>query len=187
MRTKHRRVRGSMMLELVIASGLSVMVIALLVMTQVGALREYQRALTRNAASRGAYNALREVRNIAQQAVQVNIDGGGTQAVLMLPRRDANGAIILPVQPDTANPITLTANFSAGTLTMTIGGNTRVLLTGVSNRTPQGTPYTPFTLTQYAPGVQALHVRLSVRQGSGSTASTAWFEETICLRNTGNP
>jgi hypothetical protein len=42
-------------------------------------------------------------------------------------------------------------------------------------------------LTQYAPGVQALHVRLSVRQGSGSTASTAWFEETICLRNTGNP
>lgn len=183
MKIRRSRVRGSMTLELVIASGLSVIVIGLLVATEVSALREYQRALTRNAASRGAYNALREIRGVAQQAVQASVNGSGTQASLLPPLRDANGAIRLPVQPDTANPITLTVNFSAGTLVLTAGGTSRVLLTGVSDRTPQGAPYNPFTLTQYAPDVRALHVRLSVRQGNGNTASTAWFEETILLRN----
>jgi len=183
MKTRRSRARGSMMLELVIASGLSVIVIGLLVATEVSALREYQRALTRNAASRGAYNALREIRNAAQQAVQASVNGSGTQVSLLPPLRDANGAIRLPVQPDAVNPITLTVDFGAGTLVLTAGGTSRVILTGVSSRTPQGAPYNPFTLTQYAPGVQALHVRLSVRRGSGNTASTAWFEETILLRN----
>ena len=184
MRTRRSRARGSMMLELVIASGLTIIVVGLLVATELGTLREYQRALTRNSASRGAYNALREIRGFAQLAVQVSVNASGTQATLLLPRRDANGAIQLPVQPDTANPLTLMVNFSTGTLTMTIGGNSRVLLRGVSNRTPQGESYNPFTLTQYAPNVRALHVRLSVRHGSNNTASTAWFEETILLRNT---
>jgi hypothetical protein len=74
-------------------------------------------------------------------------------------------------------------NFAAGTLTLTSGGNSRVLLTGVSNRTPQGNTYSPFTTRLYAPGVLALHVRLSVRQGTGTASTTAWFEETILLRN----
>ncbi len=182
-----RHLRGSMMLELFIASGLSVMVIALLVATELSALREYQRALSRNTAGRNAYNALREIRGIAQQAVQASVNGSGTQAVLLLPQRDASGAIRVPVQPDIANPITLTVDFSAGTLTMTTGEGSRVLLRGLSNRTPQGAFYSPFTLTQYAPGVQALHVRLSIVQGSGATTATAWFEETIFLRNTISP
>lgn len=186
MKTRRSRARGSMMLELTIASGLSVIVIGLLVMTELGALREYQRALSRNAASRGAYNALREVRNIAQQAVQVSVSGG-IQSTLLLPLRDASGTIRLPVQPDTTNPVTLSVNFGTGTLTMTVGGNMRVLLTGISDRTPQGAFYSPFTLTQYAPGVQVLHVRLSVRQGNSNTASVAWFEETILLRNASSP
>ncbi|MEN3001810.1 MAG: hypothetical protein ABDI19_08220 [Armatimonadota bacterium] len=187
MRRKHRRLRGSMVLELVIASGLSVIVIALLVMAEVSALREYQRALARNAANRGAYNALREVRSLVQQAVQGSVNASGTQATLLLPQRDASGAIRLPVQPDHANPVQLTVNFATGTLTVTAGGVSRVLLTGVLNRTPQGAPYNPFTLTEYAPGVQALHVRLCVQQGNIRTASTAWFEETILLRNPVSP
>ncbi len=183
MRSKRRRARGSMMLELVIASALSVMVAALLVATQLGALREYQRALNQNTASRSAYNALREIRGIAQQAVQASVGAGGTQLTLLPPQRDASGAIRLPIQPDTVNAVTLTVNFAAGTLTLTSGGNSRVLLTGVSNRTPQGDTYSPFTTRQYAPGVLALHVRLSVRPGGGTTTTTAWFEETILLRN----
>ncbi len=182
MRRKRSRARGSMMLELVFASALSVMVIALLVATELGALRAYQRALNQNTASRGAYNALREIRGLAQQAVSVTISGG-TQATLLMPQRDASGAIRLPIQPDTANPFRLTVNFSAGTLTLTSNAGTRVLLTGVRDRTPQGTTYTPFSFTQYAPGVAALHVRLSVQQGNTTTATTAWFEETILLRN----
>lgn len=187
MRRKRSRIRGSMVLELTIASGLSVIVIALLVMVEVSALREYRRALARNAASRGAYNALREVRSLAQQAVQGSVNASGTQATLLLPQRDANGAIRLPVQPDHANPVLLTVNFATGTLTVTVGGSSRVLLTGVLNRTPQGTPYHPFMLTQYAPGVQALHVQLCVQQGVAPTASTAWYEETILFRNPVGP
>jgi hypothetical protein len=183
MRSKRSRTRGSMMLELVIASALSVMVVALLVVTQLGALRAYQRALNQNTVNRGAYNALREIRGLAQQSVQASVGAGGTQLTLLPPQRDANGAIRLPVQPDTANPLTLTVNFAAGTLTLVSGGNSRVLLTGISNRTPQGNTYSPFATRQYAPGVLALHVRLSVRQGTNTTATTAWFEETILLRN----
>ena len=183
MRSRRSRARGSMMLELVIASALSVMVVALLVATQLGALREYQRALNRNTASRSAYNALREIRGLAQQSVQASVGAGGTQLTLLPPQRDANGAIQLPIQPDAANPITLTVNFATGTLTLTSGGNSRVLLTGVSNRTPQGNTYSPFTTRLYAPGALALHVRLSVRQGTGTASTTAWFEETILLRN----
>ncbi len=183
MRRRHSRARGSMMLELVFASALSVMVIALLVATQIGALRAYQRALNQNAVSRATYGALREIRGLAQQAVSVTLSGGGTQATLLMPQRDASGAVRLPIQPDTANPFTLTVNFAAGTLTLTSNGTTRTLLTGISSRTPQGANYTPFAFTQYAPGVAALHVRLSVRQGNTTTATTAWFEETILLRN----
>jgi Tfp pilus assembly protein PilW len=74
-RGRERRVRGSMMLEVVMASALAVIVLALLVSTQIHVLRNYQRTINHNTANRAAYNALREVREIAQQAVSVTVNG----------------------------------------------------------------------------------------------------------------
>lgn len=191
MRTKRSHARGSILMDLLIASVPSMIVIALLIAAQWSALSAYERALSSNKTTLDAYKALREIRNLSQQAVQASVNGSGTQATIFLPLRDASGAIQLPVQPDTANPITLTVNFSTGTLTMTTNSTSRVLLVGIANRTPQGDAYSPFTLTQYAPGVQALHIRLSVqrtlRQGRANITSTAWFEETIWLRNASSP
>jgi ABC-type Fe3+ transport system permease subunit len=74
-RGRERRVRGSMILEVVMASALAVIVLALLVSTQIQVLRNYQRTINHNTANRAAYNALREIREIAQQAVSVTVSG----------------------------------------------------------------------------------------------------------------
>lgn len=176
-----RRVRGSMMLEVVVASALSVIVIMLLVNTQIMVLRNYQRTIDHNTANRATYNALRELREIAQHAVSVSVSG--TTASIILPQRDATGRFRSPIQADTANPITLQVNFSTGQLQLTQNSQTRILLTNLSNVTPQGTAYSPFSMQTIAPGVTALHIRLSVRQGQGTTMQRIWYEETILLRN----
>lgn len=176
-----RRVRGSMMLEVVVASALSVIVIMLLVNTQIMVLRNYQRTIDHNTANRATYNALREVREIAQQAVSVSVSGA--TASIILPQRDAAGRFLSPVQPDTANPVVVQVNFSTGRLQLTQNGQTRTLLTNLSNVTPQGATYSPFSVQTLAPGVMAFHIRLSVRQGQGTNMQRIWYEETILLRN----
>lgn len=179
MRKRTRYQRGAMMLEVLIASFLTAMVLLLLVSTQLQVLNNFQRAVNENTANRTTYNALRAIREQAQGAVLVSVFAGGNEVRLFVPRRDTNGNLILPIQPDNANPIVLQANFATGTLTQTQGGSTITLLTGLSATHPQGGEYTPFSVQQYAPGVQALQIRLSVQQG----ASRIWYEETILLRN----
>lgn len=180
-RGRIRRARGSMMLEVIMASVLSVIVIALLVSTQIQVLRNYQRTINHNSANRAAYNALREIREIAQQAVSVTVSGNS--ATILLPLREADGRFRTPIQPDTANPITVQANFTTGQLRLTRNGQTRTLLTNLVNTTPQGSAYTPFSVQQLAPGVVAFHVRLSVREGQGAQTQHMGYEECILLRN----
>jgi Tfp pilus assembly protein PilW len=180
-RGRERRVRGSMMLEVVMASALAVIVLALLVSTQIQVLRNYQRTINHNTANRAAYNALREIREIAQQAVSVTVSGN--TATILLPQRDANGRFRTPIQPDQTNPVFLQVNFTAGQLVIVQNGRGRTLLTNLVNTTPQGAPYTPFSVQQVALGVVAFHVRLSVREGQNAQAQRVWFEECILLRN----
>jgi len=180
-RGRNRRTRGSMILEVVMASALSVIVIALLVSTQIQVLRNYQRTINHNTANRAAYNALREIREIAQQAATVSVSSN--TAVIMPPVRDTNGRFRTPIQPDKTNPVFLQVNFTAGQLVIIQNGRGRVLLTNLVNTTPQGVPYTPFSEQQVAQDVVAFHVRLSVREGQGAHAQHMWFEECILLRN----
>ncbi|GIV05360.1 MAG: hypothetical protein KatS3mg016_0935 [Fimbriimonadales bacterium] len=175
------RIRGSMMLEVAVASVLSLIILMLLVNTQLSVLRCYERTIDHNTANRSTYNALREVREIVQQATSVSVSGAS--AAILLPRRDGNGRFITPLQADTANPVQLQVNFSLGQLRLTQNGQTRVLLTNLVNRTPQGVSYTPFSVQQIAPGVTAFHIRLSVQQGQDTNAPYLWYEETILLRN----
>lgn len=179
MRKRTRFQRGTTLVELTIASTLMAMVVLLLVSVQIQVLRDFQRALNENTANRTTYNALRSVREQAQGAVQALVFGGGTEVRLFPPRRDNMGNILTPVQPDTANPIIVQVNYASSTLTLTQNGATTTLLTGVRSTRPQGGSYAPFSVQQYAPGVQALQVRLSVQQGE----SQIWYEETILLRN----
>ncbi|MCX7992786.1 MAG: hypothetical protein N2651_03855 [Fimbriimonadales bacterium] len=181
-RGRIRRVRGSMMLEVVIASALSIMVVTLLVSAQVSVLRNYERTLAQNTAQRTTYNALREIREIVQQAMSVSVSGNN--AVIILPQRDANGRFRTPTQPDTANPVSLQVNFSTGQLTLTQNGQTRVLLSNILNTTPQGASYAPFVVQQIAPGVTALHIRLRAQSGHNTSTQCVWYEETVLLRNT---
>lgn len=176
-----RRARGSMMLEVVIASALSVIVIALLVSAQLSVLRNYQRTIDHNTANRATYNALREAREIVLQAVSVSVSG--TTATITLPQRDANGRFRSPVQADTANPVQLQVNFATGQLRLAQNGQWRTLLNNIANTTPQGAAYDPLSVQVFAPGVVAFHIRLSVRQGQGANAQRLWYEETILLRN----
>ncbi len=179
MRTRTHAQRGMTLVEVAIASALMGMVVLLLVSVQIQVLRNFQRALDANTANRTAYNALRSVREQAQGAVQALVFGGGTEVRLLLPRRDHTGALLTPVQPDTTNPVIVQVNYAAGTLTMTQNGVTTTLLRGVRSTRPQGGSYVPFSVQQYAPGVLALQVRLSVQQGE----SQIWYEEMILLRN----
>lgn len=176
-RKRHNRRRGSMMLEVLIASMLAVMVIGLLVSVQTLTLRDFQRTLNENTADRNTYTALRQIRELIQNSVQATV--AGNQLTLYSPRRNASGAIILPVEPDLDNPVTLQVNFATGTLTL----NGTPLLTGIVNQRPSGGTYSPFQIQTLAPGVQVVHLRLAVRQGQGNTARTAWYEESVLLRN----
>jgi hypothetical protein len=169
------------MLEVVMASALSVIVLALLVSTQLHVLRNYQITINHNSANRSAYNALREVREIAQQAVSVTVSGN--TATILLPQRDANGRFRTPILPDTANPVVVQVNFASGQLLLTQNGQTRTLMNNLANTTPQGASYVPFSVQQLAPGVVAFHVRLSVREGQDAQTQRMWFEESILLRN----
>jgi len=180
-RGRQRRTRGSMMLEVVMASALSVIVIVLLVSTQIHVLRNYQRTINHNTANRAAYNALRDIREIAQQAVSITVVGN--TATLFLPARDADGRFRVPIQPDQTNPVLIQVNFTARQLMLIQNGQARTLLTNLVDRTPQGAPYTPFSVQQVAPGVVAFHVRLSVREGHDAQTQRIWFEECILLRN----
>ncbi len=177
MKRTYDRQRGSVMLEVIIASALAIIVIGLLVSVQTLTLRDFQRALNENSANRNAYMALREVRELVQSSVQAT--ASGNQLTLFMPRRNEAGAIILPVEPDTLNPVVLNVNFSSGTLTR----SGVPLLTGIVNQHPNGGTYVPFRVQTIAQGVQVVHVRLAVRQGQGATQRTAWYEETILLRN----
>ncbi len=181
LRGRTRRIRGSMMLEVVMASALSVIVLALLVSTQTHVLRNYQRTIHHNTGNRATYNALREIREIAQQAVSVSVSGN--TATIFLPQRDASGRFLTPIQPDTANPVIIQVNFAMGQLLLTQNGQTRPLLTNIVNTAPQGTTYAPFSAQTLAPGVVAFHIRLSVREGQGAHTQRFWYEETILLRN----
>jgi hypothetical protein len=113
-RGRNRRTRGSMMLEVVMASALAVIVLALLVSTQIHVLRNYQRTINHNTANRAAYNALREIREIAQQAVSVTVSGqhGDHPACPSATPTDDSARRSSPTM---ANPIFLQVSFAAGT------------------------------------------------------------------------
>ncbi|MER3402950.1 MAG: hypothetical protein C4337_06550 [Armatimonadota bacterium] len=170
------------MVEVVIASMLTAMMLLLLVNTQIQVLRNFQRAIDENTANMTTYNALRTVREQAQEAVQGLVLAGGSEVWLFPPQRDATGNLILPVQPDRDRPVIFRVDFHAGSLTQTQSGTATTLLTGVRSVRPGDGSYVPFSIQQYAPGVQALQVRLSVQQGQ----NPIWFEEMILLRNAFN-
>lgn len=176
-----RRARGSMLLEVVLASAIGGIAIALIVGVQIHVLRNYQRALAHNTGDRAAYNALREIRTIAQLAMRATVLGN--TVILTLPAHAPTGQLILPLQPDPANAATITADMATGQLILTHGRQTRVLLRNLVNTTPQGAPYAPFAVQQVAPGVVVLHVRLSVRETHASGTERFLYEETIMLRN----
>ncbi len=178
-----RRIQGSMLLELLLASAIGMLVIGLLVTTQIALLRNVQRTLNENTLYHQAYSALRTVREVGQIAMHAQVSNDGRQLTLILPRMDDNGNPFVPLTPDMDNPLMLNVNFAQGTLVMTHRGATRTLLTGLADRNAQGATYVPFTVSQVAPNIWVVHVRLSVRQGQGTTQRQIWYEETIFLRN----
>lgn len=185
------RHRGTTLLEVLMATAIAGVAIALLVSTQVLVLRNYERTARHNTANRAVYNALREIREVAWQAIHVQelLQQPNTARItssaitLLMPARDPNGQIRIPPQPDLQNPVRLVANFGNGQLVMAHNGWSRVLLTNLVNTTPDGAPYAPFTVQQVAPGIIALHVRLSVRIPHASGTQHIAYEETILLRN----
>lgn len=186
-----RHQRGTTLLEVVMAAAIAGIAIALLVSVQLLVLRNYERAARHNTVNRAVYNALREIRELAQQAIHVQelLQQPNTSSVssstltLLMPAVDSSGRVLVPPQPDTQNPIRLVANFGSGQLVMMRNGQSRVLLTNLVNTTPNGATYEPFTVQQVAPGVIALHVRLSVRDTHASGTQHIAYEETILLRN----
>lgn len=171
-----------MLLEVVFASFISVIVIALLVTVQVQVGHNFERAMNENANARTGYQAIREIRTVAQEAITATTANAGRQLNLIEPVR-TGGQIQLPIVPNSAQPTVLQVDFATGTLTMTRGGVARTLLTNIVDRTPGGATYTPFSITQHAPGVMTLHIRLSVRRTFRGHNQSFWIEETVFLRN----
>ncbi len=174
--------RGSMLLEIVFASTISVFVIVLLVSMQIQVGRNFERAVNENTNVRTGYQAVREIRTVAQEALSATTASSGRRLTLTEPMR-SGGRIVLPITPNTAQPTVFEVNYSNGTLRMTRGGVTTTLLNGIVDRTPNGATYTPFSVTQYAPGIRALHIRLCIRRTVHGQHQHFWIEETVYIRN----
>ncbi len=93
------------------------------------------------------------MREQAQGAALALVFDGGTEVRLFPPRRDSAGNILTPVQPDTANPIIVQVNYSAGTPYAHPERRYDHAPHRGTLHTPAGREfYVPFSVQQYAPG-----------------------------------
>ncbi len=179
---RRTRQKGSMLLEVVFASAISVFVVVLLVAVQIQVGRNFERALNENTNVRSGYRAVREIRAIAQESLSATVGDSGRRLTLTEPVR-SGGVVQIPIVPNNAQPTTLQVDFTNGTLSLTRNGVTRTLLNGIVNTRADGMTYTPFNVTQFAPNVTAVHIRLSLRRTVRGQNQHFWIEETVFIRN----
>lgn len=178
---RFRRAHGFTFVEIMLATGVSALVVGTLIYAQVNLLRSWEYGVQREQVERETQRAFRRLRQLFSEAAVVSVNGDGTVARVRLPQKDGTGNYRVPIEPENIEHVVTVA---WSTRQLVLDGQT--LLRGVADRRNDGSPYRPFTLIQLGRGRAALHLRLNVSRRMRlpyERYAQTWVEETVFLHN----
>jgi type II secretory pathway pseudopilin PulG len=189
MAISRKKQRGYTLIEMVVATGLSVMVLGVCLSILFAGSASWSTGLGNTAATSYAQNAVRTISKRLQEAMSVTVAANGQSLTYQLPQTDGQGNYLLPLAWDGVNRQILIQNNNQ--LVMVDGSQQEVVAYGViftDPLSPHGTkPYVPFT-----PGVGTTTNQVTIEVATqayahdtygASTTVASRERETIYLRN----
>lgn len=184
MKTVSRTRRAVSLVEVLLASTLTVTVLAVAVGTFLTGMVSWARGQGRIDAEGGSQRAVREISQTLREAMAVTVDADGKGLSYRMPALDANGNYTIPI---TWDGITRRIAYSNGQIVASGGAADRVLCKGVILTDPQSSggtaAYAPFTAGS-GTITRSLNVMIvSQRAADRDKTATSRSRETIYLRN----
>ncbi|HEY3782543.1 MAG TPA: hypothetical protein VGL56_15785 [Fimbriimonadaceae bacterium] len=189
MAISRKKQRGATLVELVVATGLSVMVLGVCLSILFAGSASWATGLGETASASYAQNAVRTISKRLQEAMSVTVASNGQSLTYKLPQTDGNGNYLLPLAWDGINRQVLIQNTNE--LVMVDGTQQEVVAYGLILTDPYSTngtkAYAPFT-----PGIGTTTNQVTIEvatqafahktNGASKTVSSR-ERETIYLRN----
>jgi hypothetical protein len=189
MAISRKKQRGATLVELVVATGLSVMVLGVCLSILFAGSASWATGLGETASASYAQNAVRTISKRLQEAMSVTVATNGQSLTYKLPQTDGQGNYTLPLTWDGVNRQILIQNNS--NLVMVDGARQQVVAYGVIFTDPYSTNGTkPYVL--FTPGIGTTTNQVTIEVATqayahnthGATTKVASRErETIYLRN----
>jgi hypothetical protein len=186
LRIRPRRRRGITVLELLVASSLTVIIVFAAIGALLTTMTSWYRGAGQIAAETSAKQAIRTIASELRPAMEVIVDNDGNGLTYRLPERDADGDFQVPPEWDgVTRRIELDVASDPPVLRISDGHDWRVIARHVIARDPEwaGGHYRLFT-----PGegttVRQVTVKVATSTpGAGDERVTSRVRETIYLRN----
>lgn len=184
MRNKRRTRRGVSLMEVLLASTLTVTVLAVAIGVFLSGMLSWMRGQGRIDAESGSQRAVRAISQTLREAMVVTVDSDGNGLTYRLPLSDSNGNYNVPM---TWDGVTRRIFLSGGKIKVTGTGPERILCSGVISTDPLtsgGTgAYKVFT-SGAGSITRSLNVMVvSQRTTDYNKTATSRSRETIYLRN----
>lgn len=180
---KRRTLRGTTMIEVLVASVVSFLVLSGAAAALLFGMAGWARGQARIDSETQAQQAIRQVSKLLREAMVVNVDGNGQGLTYRLPVKDDNGGFVLPA---TWDGLDRRIEISGSDLNLVVDGTTRTLCSGVILTDPLAgnQAYQVFT-----PGAGTITRQLwmklatSTMSGDRQQKMTSRGREMIYLRN----
>ncbi len=180
-RVRAGRRRGSTLVEVVIAAGLTSLVLVTSVGVYLTGMKSWVRGQANIDALSGSQRTVRYVSNELREAMEVTVTGGGTGVAYKRPARDGAGAFVTPLVWD---GVSRSFTFDGSNLVMAADGVSRTLAKDVLSREPaSGEAYALFSAPPAAVS-RSLTIKLVCGKSGGGTETVVnRSRETVYLRN----
>jgi len=179
-----RRIRGTTLVEVIMAATLTVTVLTTAFAAFMVGMQSWIRGQGAIDAQSGSQSAVRTISHQLEEAMAIDVDGGGNSLTYKLPSVDGDGNYILP---PTWDGVTRTISLNGSSLVMSDGVSQRTLCTGVVLTDPNSQggnqAYTIFT-----PGAGTITRSIAVmvvsqQPGFEGSVMTSRDREEVYLRN----
>lgn len=179
-----RRVRGTTTLEVITAATITTLVLFSSIMVLIAGVGSWARGVGKINAENRCRQLVRTVANEVRSAMSVTVDADGLGLSYRMPKLDANGDVIAPVEWD---GVERRIELVDGQLVQTIGDANRVLARDVVLTDPEAPDGSP-DIRIFTPGSGSITRQLTIHivtqsYGKGQEIETARARETVYLRN----
>lgn len=179
-RRNYRR-RGATMVEVVVGAGLSVITLIGGVGCYMAGMMSWMKGVGAMDSISKSQDSVRLVCNQLREAMSVTINESGTVVTYAMPSKDENGSYVLPLASD---GVTRNFTLSNGSLTQTVGQNTRLISANVLNIDPAtGASYKPFSANNGDVTRQVVVTLVTSKQGFRNNWTPSRSRESVYLRN----